>query len=266
MKQVSTRMSKVRDYRAVVLSNRAIDDMVFLMELFLPDFDVPVIPGQFVMIQIDESYDPFLRRPYSIFECENATMKILLKVVGRGSEIISRKTENDKINILGPLGTGFTDDEKRYPVLVAGGMGIVPLWFLATRMKQKGMDFSLVFGELTASTLGEEIGKTFQEKVLFVTDDGTRGAKATVSDALPSIVDSISHEIISIYSCGPSRMMQKVIAFGEKSDIPVFVSLEARMACGIGVCLGCSVQRKGADGFVTVCKKGPVFKSDKVVF
>jgi len=257
-------MSKIKDYYSTVINNRLIDKKTFIIELFLPGFDGKSEPGQFLMIKIDETYDPFLRRPYSILECKKERMKILVKIVGRGSTMIAQKKRKDRIDVLGPLGVGFSVDKNSHSILVAGGMGIAPLWFLARKLMKEKKKFSIVYGERTASLLGKEIDKIFGERVFFVTDDGSRGLKLTASDALPSFLDTLPYRELTIYACGPHGMLKEVINFGRVRNIPVYVSLEERMACGIGVCLGCSVKRKGTNGFLTVCRDGPVFKGDEV--
>lgn len=257
-------MNKIRDYYSTVVNNTLIDNNIYLIEMFLPGFDGKAEPGQFMMIKIDETYDPFLRRPYSILECKKERLKILVKIVGRGSEMIAQKKKKDRLYVLGPLGVGFSVDKNSHSVLVAGGMGIAPLWFLARGLMKGKKKFSIVYGERTASLLGKEMDKTFGEMVFFVTDDGSRGLKSTASDALPSFLDNLPYRESTIYACGPHGMLKEVINFGMGRNIPVYVSLEERMACGIGVCLGCSVKRKGKYGFLTVCRDGPVFKGDEV--
>ncbi|TES90996.1 MAG: dihydroorotate dehydrogenase electron transfer subunit [Candidatus Cloacimonadota bacterium] len=258
-------MTNIKDYPAIVISNKHIDDNIFLIELLLPGFDGKAEPGQFIMIKIDETYDPFLRRPYSIFECKKEKVKILIKTVGKGSKMIAEKKRKEEMDILGPLGNGFPVDKNNYPILVAGGMGIAPLWFLGRRLTKLRNKFSIIFGEKTTTPLAEEIKKTFGAKVFFVTDDGSRGIKLTASAALPLILDKSPYRKFSIYACGPKGMLKDVINFGSGRNIPVYVSLEEKMACGIGVCLGCSVKRRGTDGFLTVCRDGPVFKGEEVM-
>ena len=257
-------MNKIRDYYSTVVNNTLIDNNIYLLEMFLPGFNGMAEPGQFVMIKVNETYDPFLRRPYSILECSKEKMKFLIKIVGKGSKMIAHKKMNDKFNILGPLGVGFRVNSNRYPVLVAGGMGIAPLWFLAKRLNSQKKKFSIIYGERSASSLGDKIKKTFKKKVLLVTDDGSRGLKSTATGALSAFLDNITYKKVVLFSCGPPGMLKEITNFGIKRKIPVSISLEERMGCGIGVCLGCSVKRKNTDGFLTVCKDGPVFRAEEV--
>jgi len=257
-------MKRLDDFQATVLGNRLFDDRISLLEFYLPGFDGKAEPGQFVMIKSCETYDPFLRRPYSIFECKKERIKILLKIVGSGSRMISEKRKNEKISILGPLGNGFSINKNLYPILVAGGIGIAPLWFLAKRLKSKKADFSLIYGERTASFLGSMLEKDFGKKIVFVTDDGTRGWQCEPQDALLHLIKKGKQRKCAIYSCGPREMLKKIIKMGEEKRIPVYVSLEERMACGIGLCLGCSVKKRDGKSFLTICKDGPVFQSTEV--
>ena len=262
--QKSELMGTIKDYCATVVSNKCIDRSIFLIELSLQGFDGNADPGQFIMVRVNETYDPFLSRPYSILDCKKGRVKMLLKTVGRGSMMIVQKKPKERMDVLGVLGKGFPFDTGRYPILVAGGMGIVPLWFLAKRLRKQGKRFSIIYGERTRTLLGKEIGKTFGKEVFFVTDDGSRGIKSTASDALPFLLDTLNCRKFTIYACGPNGMLKNVVIFGEERNIPVYVSLEERMACGIGVCLGCSVKRKDKSGFLTVCREGPVFKGGDV--
>lgn len=257
-------MQKVKNFRATITNRTNISDDLVILNLKLPHFHGKAEPGQFVMIKVSDMYDPFLRRPYSIFEYGSEKMSILIKNKGKGSMILTQKKRHSVIEVFGPLGKGYPQKESGYPLLVAGGIGIAPLWFLARRLKTAGRKFSFIFGEKTSTALGEMVDRGFGNNVFFVSDDGSRGLKSNASDALPLCIQKLSQKSISIYACGPVEMLKKIIAYGKKKNFNVFVSLEERMACGIGVCLGCSVKKRNSNRFFTVCKDGPVFKGDEV--
>lgn len=254
----------MKNFCAVITDRTGVSEELVILNLKIPHFDGNAEPGQFVMIKVNEMYDPFLRRPYSIFECGKEKMSILVKNVGKGSMLLSQKKRNDTVEILGPLGQGFPLKDTNYPLLVAGGIGIAPLWFLSRQLSSQGRDFSFIFGERTSTTLGAMVERGFGDSAFLVTDDGSMGLKGNVSNALPLCIEKLTHKNISIYACGPVEMLKKIISYGIKENLRVFVSLEEKMACGIGVCLGCSVRKKDSNEFFTVCKDGPVFMGDEV--
>ncbi|OQX55263.1 MAG: hypothetical protein B5M53_04500 [Candidatus Cloacimonas sp. 4484_209] len=257
-------MGKPKNYFATIKRNKRLEEGISIVDIYVPGFRGDAEPGQFVMLKINSYYDPFLRRPYSIFECNNEQIKILVKSVGRASNLLVEKKQYEKIEIFGPLGTGFTLKNNYHPVLIAGGIGLAPLWFLAKRLKYHKQRFSFIFGERTASQLGNNVLNSFGKYVTLTTDDGSRGFKGTVLSVLPHIIESIPHNDIAMYACGPVNMLRNIVKLSKKSKIPAYISLEERMACGIGVCLGCSVKKKGERAFMRVCKDGPVFNSEEV--
>jgi len=257
-------MRRIKDFRATFENKREIASNVFLIEFFLPDFDGSAEPGQFMMLKASSVYDPFLRRPYSIFDCEKERIKVLLKVIGPASSIIAEKQENEKIDILGPLGNGFPILSNKHSVLVAGGIGVAPLWFLAKKLKAENQTFSIIYGEKTATDMSFEIKETFADFSHIVTEDGSKGDKATAPGILPSFFDKLGEKQYVLYVCGPKAMLKETISFGRKRNIPVYVSLEQRMACGTGICFGCSVKTARKPGYLTICKDGPVFSAEDV--
>jgi dihydroorotate dehydrogenase electron transfer subunit len=254
----------IKNHSVTVLKNSRVSKDISLLEFSIPVFKENPHPGQFFMIQVNPEMDPFLRRPYSIFDITKEGIKILVKIVGRGSKLIAEKKIGDTVEVLGPLGNGFKCDLHTHYILIAGGIGVAPLWFLAKRLQENSKEFSLIFGEKTATPLGEMVGERFGGKVFHFTDDGTRGIRSTVTGALPKFLKEHSLKEPTLFGCGPKEMLKELIPFGEQNSIPVYISLEENMACGIGVCLGCSVQRKGKKGFLTVCKDGPVFNGNEV--
>jgi dihydroorotate dehydrogenase electron transfer subunit len=253
----------IKVLRGIVKTNRPLTDEVHLLELRVPGFDGVSDAGQFFMVKAGSSYDPFLRRPYSIFDCAKESVKLLVKIVGKGSELIAMMPKNFPMGLVGPLGTGFRIEEQKRHVLVAGGMGIAPLWFLAKKLERNDLRFSLIFGEPTSSKMGEMVEQEFDETLL-VTDDGSRGVKALATDALCAFLDEALSEELTLYGCGPPGMLERLMRIGNERNIPVYISLEQRMACGVGVCMGCSVERGDGSGYVTVCRDGPVFLANEV--
>jgi dihydroorotate dehydrogenase electron transfer subunit len=242
-------------------------------------------PGQFVMVKIGEELNPLLRRPFSIHRIvkNKAMVEILYKVVGKGTRILSEAKEGDFLNILGPLGNGFRiASDLNKAIIVAGGMGVAPLYFLAEKISEKkGSDISILIGGKTKDDI--LVTQRFEKlggEVRIVTEDGSLGHRGMVSEILKdiSILATTSFPETHCFTCGPWPMMAKVAKLAKKNKIPCQVSLESRMACGIGACLGCVIETKpwtqesnsnasiSQPCYRRVCKDGPVFNSEKVVW
>ncbi|MFH1202009.1 MAG: dihydroorotate dehydrogenase electron transfer subunit [Candidatus Omnitrophota bacterium] len=287
-----------RNYQkeARIIKNIKVGRKYFKMSLDCADIAREAEPGQFVTIRVADEYEPLLRRPFSIHRVKGKNLEILYKVVGQGTEILSEKKKGQYLDVLGPLGNGFdyrgTNDpttlkfrragERRGMILIAGGMGVAPLLFLAEtmikRLKVKGERLKVLVGARTKNQiLCEDEFKKLGCEVKIATDDGSKGFPGTATDLLKNILPlAISHKPLAIYACGPKPMLKEIAALSRKFNIPAHGSLEAHMACGIGACMGCVVktkdpttlklrragERRGTkDEFIykRVCKDGPVF-------
>jgi len=233
-----------------VIQNKKIKKDVFLLTIKNQEIATSAQPGQFVQIKVTNSYIPLLRRPFSIHHAANNNFKILYKVVGTGTQLLSQYKTGQEIDMIGPLGKGFNTKNYEKLTLVAGGMGIAPLYFLAETEKDK--DLTTLIGTATEEELlGESEFKTLG-KVLISTEDGSSGKKGRVTDLLEEIEKP---EII--IACGPVPMLEAIQKYAIKNNIPCQMSLECHMACGMGICFGCAV--KSGKGYKYVCKDGPVF-------
>jgi dihydroorotate dehydrogenase electron transfer subunit len=255
----------MNDYTGTVAKNRIVDESIHIIGLEVPGFNGIAEPGQFAMLKADDGYDPFLRRPYSIFGCSEGSMDFLVKIVGAGSECIALKPEGSELTLLAPLGKGFSLAEKGQHIIVAGGMGIAPLWFLASTMQHRNVAFSLIFGEQTHSQLGHMVDARF-ENARLVTDDGSYGSRGLATETLSSLMDEHAEEEITVYGCGPGAMLERLADIVKEKGVRAYISLETRMACGLGVCLGCSVKKNDGSGYITVCRDGPVFNAEEVIW
>jgi len=194
---------------------------------------------------------------------------ILYKTVGHGTQILSKKNPGEKLWVMGPLGNGFNlpaPDKKA--ILVAGGIGIAPLFFLALSLKNRLHSFLTGFGTMKDIILPEHF---IHEKLnaSIATDDGSSGYSGFVTDLLESSLDALMNEKgkIAIYACGPMPMLKKTSLIAAEHDIVCHVSLEAQMACGLGACQGCAIrviQQDQATPYRHVCKDGPVFLSNEI--
>lgn len=255
----------MNDYLGTIKKNTMIDESIHLVELTVPGFDGVAEAGQFVMVTADTGYDPFLRRPYSIFDCKRGTVELLVRIVGKGSACIAGRQPGSTMRLFGPLGTGFPVAKKGAHLLVAGGMGIAPLWFLASTLERSCIDYGFIFGERIHSQLGRMV-KSRHTDVQLVTDDGSYGIKGVATDALFASIDEHKGKDLTVYGCGPLSMLERLVEISLKRRLTVYISMEERMACGMGVCLGCSVKKRDGSGYTTVCKDGPVFAAHEVVW
>jgi dihydroorotate dehydrogenase electron transfer subunit len=232
-------------------------------------------PGQFLEVKVSVAAEPLLRRPFSIHRLNNATVEILFEVLGAGTKLLAEKKRGQYLDIIGPLGNGFDYRVQgagcRVHLLVAGGMGVAPLFPLAEKIKSHKVTKSqnhkvlvLIGAKTKKQILCENEFKKLGCSVKIATDDGSKGFKGYVSDLLKKFLSTVNCQLSTIYACGPGPMLREVAAVAKKYNIPAQVSLEEHMACGIGACLGCVVNTQ--DGFKRVCKEGPVFDAKEIVW
>ncbi len=250
-------MSKkfVEDFK--VTENIALNSSNFLIKLISKNKLPAIKPGQFVNIEVKNSKEIFLRRPFSIFEVDYTqnTLSLIVKILGRGSKKLTEIKVGDIINLVYPLGKSFTIPENRdKALLIGGGSGVAPMLFLA---KEAGLSSENIDILLGARTLEDHIDvSNYSEygNLLFATEDGSIGEKGFVThhSAFKNIAD-----YTKIYACGPLAMMKAVAAAAKKDGVFCEVSLENLMACGFGVCLCCIEPTQ--KGNLCVCTEGPVF-------
>lgn len=227
-------------------------------------------PGNFIEIRINENLDPFLRRPISIYSLdkENGILEFIFQIRGKGTEILAKKEEGDLIDVIGPLGSGtFKFEGKKKIAIIGGGIGIFPLFELAKQAKKTGINVHtyLGFRRKELVTLEKEF-EAVSSKLTITTDDGSYAEKGF---AINFLSDDLNNEKFDgIYACGPLPMLKAVKKLAEEKGISCQISLEEKMGCGLGVCLGCAVKTaaspKDAPEYVHVCKAGPVFNSTLV--
>jgi dihydroorotate dehydrogenase electron transfer subunit len=205
--------------------------------------------------------DTLLRRPFSLHQLEGKRLALLFNVVGRGTHWLSQRQAGDSLDLLGPLGNGYTiyPDAKNL-LLVAGGIGIAPLVFLAQKAAKGGRSITLLLGAQTATELYPKNLLPPKVKLITATEDGTSGQRGLVTDLLPDFISWADQ----VFACGPLPMYQTLAAQKLLKTKPVQVSLEVRMGCGLGVCYGCTAKTK--NGLKQVCKDGPVFELNDILW
>ena len=257
-------------YSAELISKREVIAGIFHMVLHAPSIARQAKPGQFVMVQVQQGSDPLLRRPISLCGAADDRIELLFQVRGRGTGLMAEWEPGHKANILGPLGTGFViPPDMKTAVLVAGGIGAAPLLYLAKAL----LGFSDIkrefyFGSKTSKErpLIEEFLSNRGFEYFFATEDGSSAIKGFVTAALLSDLKrkSIMADQTYVFSCGPEPMLKKVSEISDNYKLKCQVSLEARMACGVGACLGCVAAT--IHGFKRVCADGPVFNSEDIIW
>ncbi len=248
---------------ASICSQECIAPDIYSMWIKIENIAKEATAGQFVSLYGKDA-SRLLPRPISICEICNDRIRIVYRVVGAGTEEISRYVQGDEIELLGPLGNGFSL-RKENAMLIAGGIGVPPMVELAKKLKENGTKqiISVIGYRDRNLFLKEELEK--YSTIFVATEDGSAGTKGNVMDAIRE------HKLMAevIYSCGPKPMLRAVKEFGIENEIETQISMEERMACGIGACLGCVCQSVEVDEHShvhnkRVCKDGPVFDAREV--
>ena len=236
-----------------ITENRPLTDCVWLMRMSGDTSDITAA-GQFVNIRLDGLY---LRRPISVFDCEDGIFSIIYKVVGKGTEKMTALPVGTELDVLTGLGNGY-DLEKvgEKPLLVGGGVGVPPLYYLAKKLIACGKRPEIIVGFNTSSEIfGVEFFEEIGCKVTVTTVDGSRGVKGFVTNAL----ESIDYDYVC--TCGPEPMLKALYRATEANGQ---YSFEERMGCGFGACMGCSC--KTVTGYKRICKDGPILEKEEILW
>ncbi len=241
--------------RVRICSKKWLNSEIFALRIRLSG--IKPEPGQFFQVRVAETLDPFLNRPISVALYEKDTLLLVIKVVGRGTALLSRKAVGDEVILIGPFGTGVRP-KKKSSLLIAGGIGVAPLYFLAQRLRERKTPFTFVYGAKTAAGLVLKEGiKKRATKSIFVTEQGRK--KTTAVAALQKL-DAREYSVA--YACGPRAMLRSL----QRIDlgIPVYAFCEDFLGCGCGICLGCAILYQGQ--YKRICEDGPVFELSGITF
>lgn len=261
-------------FRSLILANVEVSPGYFRMRMTAPPEFLTAQPGQFIMVRVFDAIDPLLRRPFGIFDvgvqiasytggADIPYLEILYKVVGKGTELLASLHDGDHLDLLAPLGTGFTlEPTPVAPLLVGGGIGLAPLYYLAKELVPRTTVRLFAGGRTKEDILCITEFERLGVETYVATDDGTLGERGFVTDVLSRALENAS-SAASIYACGPMPMLAAVSTLAQRFQVPCQVSLEAYMACGVGACLGCVIPGKDHSSLTPdyrcVCKDGPVF-------
>ena len=244
---------------ARILSHEAPIAGVDILTLDSPVIARTSLPGQFVQVSVPAD-GGYLRRPLGIAEVSRTDgwIRLIYRQVGSGTEALAHAETGATVSVLGSLGRGFTTD-LRHPLLVGGGMGLTPLLFFAAEHSNVSV---LMGGRTKEEVFWEEIYRPHVRECFVTTDDGSYGTQGFVTTLLPKLLQGGDYDGVAV--CGPPVMMERVAAIAAEHGIPCEVSLEKRMACGLGACLSCAVDTRS--GRRKVCKDGPVFPAGEVYY
>jgi len=256
----------------LLLSIESLSEKVFRLKIYSPDMAKKALPGNFCHLRVTKGFSPLLRRAFSFHQAEKErnSFELLFKVVGPGTELLSQKNPGDKIDLLAPLGNSFSFPKKEENVvLLAGGMGIAPLFYLLNFLLKKKFSpekITLFYGVKKEEELIllEELS-SLRIKLHLATEDGTIGYKGMITGLfLKELKEKrVKLKRTKFYACGPNPMLKKISQISKKFNLHCQISLENHIPCGIGACLGCVV--KTINGYKRVCKDGPVFDAREVI-
>ncbi len=238
--------------------SRALESRI--IQLHCPEIASEAKPGQFVMVRCGD--ECLLPRPFSIHQATDDDISLFFAVLdgGKGTDWLSQRQANDTVELFGPLGNGFSiQSEAHNLLLVAGGMGLAPLSFLAQQATAKKHSVTLLLGAAVSPLYPRKLlpGKI---KLVTATEDGSAGRKGKATDIMPEFVGGADQ----VFACGPIGMYQTMAQMPELKNKPTQVSLEVGMGCGRGVCFSCTVKTK--KGLKQVCQDGPVFALDDILW
>ena len=255
---------------AELVKKEQLKNDIFKFSVKAPEIVNDSKPGNFIEIRVSDQTEPFLRRPISIYNLdkENGILEFIFQVKGKGTKILANKEAGEGIDIIGPLGFGtFKYENYNNIAIIGGGIGVFPLYELSkcAKNENKTVNTYLGFRNKDYVVLEEEF-KNVSDKLIITTDDGSYGEEGFAINFLKE--DLKKQNIDCIYACGPLPMLKAIRNLAIEKDIPCQISLEEKMGCGLGVCLGCAVKTARSTEenpeYWHVCKGGPVFQAKDV--
>lgn len=253
-----------------LVSIERLKDDIYKFSVEAPEIVELAKPGNFIEIRVSDTTEPFLRRPISIYNLdkEKGILEFIFQVRGKGTEILAKKQIGEYIDIIGPLGYGTFKYQKHENIaIIGGGIGVFPLYELAKSAKKENKNVSIYLGFRSKDfVVLENEFENVSDKLIITTDDGSYANEGFAINFLSKDIED--ENIDCIYACGPLPMLKAVQKLAKEKNIDCQISLEEKMGCGLGVCLGCAVKKanssKDAPEYFHVCKGGPVFNANDV--
>jgi dihydroorotate dehydrogenase electron transfer subunit len=254
----------MKDEAGILTELTAVSPGYWLMKIKVETIARQARPGQFVMVRVSPTRDPLLRRPFGILNASGPFIWLYFQVVGPGSAALAQRRVGESIPILGPLGNGFPAFSGRRMLLVAGGRGIVPLFFAAETGRAANR-VQLLYGGKNARDLNllDRLSPGALHGHWLLSEDGSAGERGLVTDRLQAVIREQAIDLV--LACGPDAMFAAIARQSAGGAPETWVSLEAYMGCGMGVCLSCVVKTSGGD-YTRVCADGPVYRLEEIAW
>ncbi|GMU84845.1 MAG: dihydroorotate dehydrogenase B (NAD(+)), electron transfer subunit [Ignavibacteriales bacterium] len=248
---------------ARVTDNKKIAENIHLLEFEAPVIAGVIKPGQFLNLRVNDNLFPLLRRPFSICEVKGDRISVMFNVTGEGTKILAQKKQSDVVDILGPLGKGFTlNFEEKTVIIIAGGLGAAPFPYLTKELQNSGKEIFTVIGGRSS----RDIIKYGLTNLYIVTEDGSEGMRGNVIDCYNNTLSNIlSGTKFRVLTCGPNGMLRALKNYFSQEGMIIEASVESAMACGFGICQGCPIEHaESPDAYKLICKDGPVFNLHEI--
>ncbi len=253
------------DKECEIVENRFISGRTWLLRVKAPEIVDNIKPASFAMIRssFEYQYDPLLRRAFAIADVVGDELWFYYDVYGKGTKLLTERKAGERVSILAPLGNRFFPEDYEHYVIVGGGIGFAGLSLFMKHLRKMGKSFKALYGVRRREQLSmlewiEENGFD----VIVYTEDGSFGKKGLITQDLKKLALEKPNTALAV--CGPHGMMKAVVEIAREINVPCFVSLESRMACGFGICIGCVVKERESDNYVRVCYEGPAFDAFKI--
>ncbi|MBT5078847.1 MAG: dihydroorotate dehydrogenase electron transfer subunit [Candidatus Marinimicrobia bacterium] len=256
---------------AIVESTEEIASNTFQTFLKSPKIAASIKPGQFINILPSEYWDKMMRRPMSVASQKDEVISIIYKVVGEGTELMQNWSVGDSVDLIGPLGNFWDGYADKLSILIGGGVGIAPILNLHNHLDELGEEKVLIMGARNSSE--HFIDHNPENGVYMTTDDGSLGIHGNVLEPLKIALENIDIQNVKVFTCGPPAMMEAVRQYSISEGIECDLALETLMACGFGICQGCTLEfekkqktteHSYRNRFGLVCMDGPIFESKEI--
>ena len=261
-------INSIFNEKALISSNRLIAFNTYEATMVAPKISEHVLPGQFINILPNDSWDKVMRRPMSVASSNKGSISIIYKVIGEGTKIMSKWKKGDKIDIIGPLGNFWGNFVQKTPIIIGGGVGVAPILFFHNHLNDKGIKHHMIMGARSKNEHFLKHKVDNESYCILTTDDGSLGIKGNVLDGLKLIDNLKKHKI---FVCGPPLMMESIKLLSKKESVECNVALETVMACGFGICQGCTVEFNNKkqeysyrNKYGLVCCDGPIFNAEDI--